>query len=272
MEYWSPDTLAAPTFRLSAVLGETLEPSSAAPIIPFASCLFDALLDPINQLGPVPLKPGAMARVRLRYEADSAAVTGATPQARQAAADALASPWSAPIWVQIGPRMDYVDVFVAEPAQWDTQTGEVTLTLSTADGMQDEAARVIERWRAAPTRTAADPVGPIGRLQAICGLVVRDVGGREVARPKLMATAAIDAAGSKVVFTAKVADLGGRADLPLFLQLIETHDYRQDAMNPVTDLASAATAWLDAAAAANSSSTMSDAQGRIIGFGPRYRF
>ncbi|WP_156843174.1 hypothetical protein [Novosphingobium aquimarinum] len=79
---WEPREPERKRLRTNTVLGQTLEPRSPAPSFPFSIAFVEASLD-----GAI-LRPNTMARVEARVVAGG-----------------LASPWSAPVWVQFLPDM-----------------------------------------------------------------------------------------------------------------------------------------------------------------------
>jgi hypothetical protein len=278
---WTPPGGTPPTdgvgarFQLAAVLGETLEPSSASPLMPYASFLFDAILNPApGNLGAgVPIKPGAMARVRFRYEVLPQAVA-ATDQAATAAA--VASAWSAPLWVQSMARMDYRTLIRIDHVTLSGESVSIGLAPDTTGAPAASAAELFHRWANWPVVGKSDPVGPSMRLQAIVGLVVEDATGARTLRPKGLLTASVSAptrdtnghwSGGGVLFEGAIDGLRASAKPMLFIQLLEVQDFssgRGDLPPPAADqtLQRASEDWLGAGDDVEASS-------RVIGFGPR---
>lgn len=165
---WDPAAGTGAIVVARAVLGQTLEPFSAAPTIPFSLAFFPAAI------GKHRLRPGTMIKARLRCEAHGKAA-GADPGEPAA----MSSPWSATRWLTVSANTDYADLFAA-PA-WDA--GKGVLRLSSRPGATGDA-----RFRR--LRTLADDTAPDGQnpylvqgLVAVLGRVVGDLRGDEVIRP-----------------------------------------------------------------------------------------
>ncbi len=241
-----PSANLSARFRRAAVLGETLEPNSPAPILPFASVMFDPVLE--AGAASAPLRPGTMARIRLRTEA-LAELCGSPGEAQ-----AAVSEWSAPVWVQMMSDMDY--------------DGELNCQVTTAGGVSSftlspkvAGATVFERWIERATEDAlpapSRPTGPqlSSGLVAVIGLVVTDIAGAQVLRPRAAVRGRLNGPAKTLTFDNVTL---GPAPSGLFLQLLETQTEGDD---PFSDLDSAANRWL--------ADSVADAKERIVGFGPR---
>ncbi|WGM40659.1 hypothetical protein [Caulobacter sp. NIBR1757] len=218
------------------ILGQTLEPFSASPRIPFSI----ALLDPI--IGQQEVKPDTMARIRARTTFASP-MPGVTP----AEQERLTSPWSAPVWVHFLPDVAAV---IDEQVlfQCRQQGGRVTLSGNAIDRILHPVAAEAAAARLARLTDRVTDLTPSGAphlaqgLWAIALATVRDVTGDEVIR------------ASQVV-RAQIIDGAIRFDLddditPAYVRLLEVQTVRTteapDADLP-TSLLDATERWFGAA-------------------------
>jgi hypothetical protein len=156
--FWDPEGAGA-RFQVAAILGETLEPGSAAPMMPVASVLVDPVLTVTG--GPqISLRPGTMTRIRARRSALAEACELTVEKGKP---DLLASPWSASIWVQLLDNSAYGSA--APQASLDGMNLNVKLG----------------RLPSLLVRSGAGP-GPAGRIIGILGKVITDVAGEAAVR------------------------------------------------------------------------------------------
>ncbi|GAA0274047.1 hypothetical protein GCM10009127_13090 [Alteraurantiacibacter aestuarii] len=168
-QLWTPGGTSQGTARLpcSAILGSTLEPGASAPIMNFSM----ALLDPV--IGGKPeyaLRPGTMARIRVRTELDPALVEDGSGE--------RVSPWSAEIWVQMRAMVPGSQ----DSGEWtrEADSGEIRLT------PKDTAAHAYFKHLQEVHRDhAPDDNAPylISGLVAVVGTIIRDINGEEQLRP-----------------------------------------------------------------------------------------
>lgn len=270
---WDPLGGTGAIVNSVAVLGETLEPASSDPMMPYASILFDAALAsrlPGGASGSeLALLPGAMLRVKFRYEPLSQAVDGAKNGTQDAAtqeliATQLASPWTEPYWVTLLPKTDHAGdelTLLCSPA------GKVRLTVNS--GVKTDP---LQLWREYSS-TLEQPAGPNKRLWGITGVVVEDIMGSQVVRPQVMVYPKFPAAPSNKEFVDFTMPAGTLWQPPagatVFLQLVEMEEF--STAPPPGDLGAAGALWLGTTEAVNADAAdQQDAVCRVRGFGHRF--
>lgn len=176
-DVWNPENRIGAMVPAKAVLGQTLEPNSSAPIVPYSIAFFSAAI------GRHRLSPGTMIKVRLRLEAVPARIelvsaTNAQPDLERAAAT-FHSPWSAVRWIMVSANTDYENFF--EPPVYDPSEGALRLKFVGAN----PADPCFLRLKALIGDSAPNAGAPylVQGLTAAIGNVVGDLRGDDVIRP-----------------------------------------------------------------------------------------
>ncbi|SNS11385.1 hypothetical protein SAMN06295912_101408 [Sphingomonas laterariae] len=183
---WDPDGEVAgsrATLRCTAILGQTLEPTSPAPRLPFAMALFEPLLG----APAYAIAPNTLARIRVRTE-----LVVDTLQLRSGqSAIGLASPWSAPLWVQILGDAGGTARLIAN------REGETIAIRPASTG-----SAYLDRLRQRLADRAPDHIAApflTNGVAAIVGRIIVDVNGEDQLRPDAVAVVEADGDGLRVI-------------------------------------------------------------------------
>jgi hypothetical protein len=170
-KWWDPKTRTGARVVVGAIVGQTLEPDSAAPRIPFSVGFLDAIALTPDGMNQAWFEAETMARIRVRTEVLN--LPEATP-------GSLASPWSAAYWVHFLPDHDYGNLFQVASA---TANGLVLKANSETDPRFLRLKELVDDEP--PIATSADTqFSYLTRgLIAVIGRVVVDSAGHHAVRP-----------------------------------------------------------------------------------------